>query len=325
MTDVQLPRDDAFLEDELLQWWYWTGHLSTDSGRQYGFELCFFALDADAMHLFELLVHALDRPAGDMLTGQMMNAALTDIGGNRFHSRVDYAPGPPEQRADGFHLSNPFGDCQATGGGGKDRLRSTVGDFQLALDLTEAAPPTLHYGGRRHPYGFGGYTYYYSREKMTGSGTLTLQGRPENVTASVWFDRQYGDLLQAALLVGWQWFAIQLEDNTQLMLFAYHNQPEHMGSITDAGGVTRPLGADDFKVTVTDWWASPHSQRRFPAGWLLEIAGQYRLQVSPLVADQELAEAWLIPKYWEGACRVQGSHCGSAYVELVGYRRRGWL
>ena len=31
--------DDAFLVEFPTQWWYWTGHLATDDGRRFGFEI----------------------------------------------------------------------------------------------------------------------------------------------------------------------------------------------------------------------------------------------------------------------------------------------
>jgi len=47
-----------------------------------------------------------------------------------------------------------------------------------------------------------------------------------------------------------------------------------------------------------------------------------KFTVQPLVKDQELHAkdvVWVGPVYWEGACSVQGSVAGKAYVELNGY------
>lgn len=327
IKEVQLPADDAFLTDQIVQWWYWTGHIKTESGRNFGFELCFFAVDIEAMHLFETIaekIHGKDIPS-DLLTVQMMNAAITDIDNNKFYSRVDYVPGPPKVIENGFNFHNILRTCRAEGGDGQDSLRSHVDDFILDIEVKQERPPTIHYDGKKHDYSFGGNTYYYSRELMSPQGTLTIDGEQHTVTeGSVWFDRQYGELLQAALIVGWQWFAIQLDENTQIMLFAYHCEKEHMGAITGPDGKTTNLGAGDFTVTVLDWWVSPHTSRRYPSKWHV-VAGDYDLTITPQVADQELHEKWLFPKYWEGACTVEGNHTGSAYVELVGYPRHKWL
>ena len=71
-------------------------------------------------------------------------------------------------------------------------------------------PPALHYGGMAHDYVCGGYTYYYSRPRMAATGTLTLDGKALEVSGTVWFDRQFGDL-NAVVHRGWQWFAIEHE------------------------------------------------------------------------------------------------------------------
>lgn len=323
---VQLPQDDAFLDDQLIQWWYWTGQLTTESGRRFGIELCFFAVDASAIHLFEMIAHKIhgEKVMSDFTTVQMINAAVTDIDNDKFYSKVTYVPGAPKDVTDGFALHDLLRNCSAVGGGGNDKLLITVDDFKFELNLEELRPAVIHYDGQKHEYQFGGYTYYYSRESMQAIGQLTTNGQTENVTGNLWFDRQYGELVQASMLVGWQWFAIQLEPNSQIMIFAYHWESEHMGSITNEQGETVELGPKDYSLDILEWWTSPHTQRRYPSKWHLKT-GEYDLTITPLVADQELDEAWLWIKYWEGACGVTGSHQGSAYVELVGYHRKHWL
>jgi len=64
---VELPADDAFLPSEQVQWWYWTGHLFTDDGRRFGFEIVFFSFDS--------LV---------IFRDQLVQAAVTDVNGQRF-------------------------------------------------------------------------------------------------------------------------------------------------------------------------------------------------------------------------------------------------
>lgn len=317
---IQLPADDAYLPDQFVQWWYWTGHLHSADGRRFGFETTFFAITAEAGKLFEHMVAAvedLSRLEG-LLAIQTAHFALTDYQSKTFHSRVDYRPGPPRTVQDGFALGNLGGSVRGDGGDGRDILHGEVGPYLLDLSLTQARPPILHYDGQRHDYCFGGNTYYYSRELMQASGRLVVGDEPLEVSGTVWFDRQYGALAEA-VLVGWQWFALQLDGNVQIMLFDFHLFPkERFGSYTGADGSTRTLGPDDFKVEVLEHWTSPHTGHRYPSRWRLEVEGRAML-VTPVVQDQELHEPWLFPKYWEGACTVEGDLNGDAYVELSGY------
>lgn len=309
---LSLPRNDAFLENQDIQWWYWTGHLQAENGRRFGFELVFFAF----------------RNRG-LFWDQLAHAAITDIDGDKLHFTGDIHFSKPNALENGFELSALFNLLRASGGGGNDRLHLEVDGFVLDLDLRETKPPILHYGGGAHPYEFGGYTYYYSRVGMASEGTLKIGDETLQVTGSSWFDRQHGDLLQA-ILVGWQWFAIELDDGRHLMIYGLEGS-ECAGSITAADGMTRALRAEEIFIRETGQWTSPNTCTVYPMGWEVE-AGGIKLNIKPLVLDQELWAKqqtlsllvlrlqlfWVGTQYWEGACEVSGDANGRAYVELNG-------
>lgn len=76
---VELPRDDA-AHDAPIEWWYYTGHLETETGEPYGFELTFFkAFVPPEIKLFGVypLYHTLER-------GHVAHFAVTDKTGRRF-------------------------------------------------------------------------------------------------------------------------------------------------------------------------------------------------------------------------------------------------
>lgn len=306
---VELPADDAFLPSEQVQWWYWTGHLQSEDGRRFGFEVVFFTFDSFLI-----------------MRDQLVQAAITDVDGNRFEFKEFVKFHLPQRGKNGFNLnSGKDNRVTAVGGDGHDRLHAAVGQYVLDIELHATKPPAMHYGGDAHPYRFGGYTYYYSRPKMETSGTLTIAGETLKVSGTSWFDRQYGELYQA-IQQGWQWFAIELADNRQIMLFDFKGSDsnvEKSGSVTDPAGRTVTLGADEFQVTVLEQWTSPDTGCSYPSGWEIKIRDE-TFTVQPLLKDQELhAEHgfWIGPVYWEGACSVAGSVGGQAYVELNGYCR----
>ena len=325
MTRISLPADDAVLLDQLVQWWYWTGHLCTEKGRRFGFQLCFFAL------AFEKAGHGsvpadgpMDRASPATRDGslglQIAHLALTDVENASFHPRILYAPGMPPRLANRFELRTlgPWEhEVTAQGGGSQAQLHGEVDGRVLNLTVSNddrRHPVVLHHNGQRHDFAFGGYTYHYSRKRMDALGTLTIDGASLEVTGEVWFDRQYGDLT-SLVRQGWQWFALQLDNDVQIMLFDINNtRTEGYGSVSRRAK-TGALGGDDFKVSVLAHRTNPSSGTVYPAKWHVRVDSDEYI-VTPLVADQEVND------YWEGDSVVAtcaGETVGRAYVELTGF------
>jgi predicted secreted hydrolase/uncharacterized membrane protein len=306
---VTLPDDDAFLPHQDVQWWYWTGHLESAEGRRFGFEVVFFSFDSFLI-----------------MRDQLTQVAITDVDADRFHFGEHLQLHLPRRTDKRFDLSaGPGRIIRAVGDDRVDRLHSEVDGYVLDVELEATKPTALHYGGDPHPYRFGGFTYYYSRVKMATRGTIKVDGKTYHVTGSSWFDRQYGELYQA-IVKGWQWFAIELADNRQIMLYdilGKTNQVERAGSVTDAEGNTRALSGHQFQVEVLGHWKSPHTGCTYPSGWRVTVEGE-TFEVQPMVKDQELRAKhglWPGPEYWEGAASVAGGSAGKAYVELNGFCR----
>ena len=129
--------------------------------------------------------------------------------------------------------------------------------------------------------------------------------------------------------LGWDWFAVALDDRSELMVYQLRNKqggktPFSSGSIIAADGEVTHLNADDFSIAETGKWRSPKSGITYPSGWRVSVpkAG-LNLKIDPTVRAQEL----LTPgstgvTYWEGRCLVSDGGerpIGKAYVELVGY------
>lgn len=127
--------------------------------------------------------------------------------------------------------------------------------------------------------------------------------------------------------VGWDWFSVQLDDETELMLFQIRQadgtvDPFSSGTLIDREGGLQHLSREDFSIEVLDDWVSPRSGAVYPAGWIVRIpTANLELEISPLLADQELDVSFV---YWEGAVSVAGTRSGTpvqgfGYTELTGY------
>ncbi len=338
---VVLPRDDG-PHDRLTEWWYYTGHLRATDGSRYGFQYVIFRAER-----------------GRFPVSWVSHLALTDETGDRFAysqrleigPQVDRSPRDPDGTPSGFDLAlsgadpsdaSTFGRPAWTmaGSGGTDRLTATLapdeavlagvpGGLGLDLQLTAAKPPALHDRDGWIDFGPAGGSYYYSRTAMRATGSLTVDGTTLAVDGQAWFDHQWGDFISVGG-GGWDWFAINLADGTDLTLSlvreADGSYPLIYGTVVAADGTVRHLDRDAFTVTVTDRWTSPKTGADYPAGWAIAIPGeQLSIELRPTVAGQELdTRATTGVVYWEGSQVVRATRAGKplggeAYVELTGY------
>jgi predicted secreted hydrolase len=309
---VELPRDDS-PHDVSLEWWYYTGHLVTQSGERYGFEFVVF------------------KGYRGTILGYASHFAVTDRDRGRFtyDQRVALVPKTPPA-AEGFDLR--VSDWEMRGADGNDRLTAAMTNYAIDLGLTSQKPAVLHDGDGYIDYGSGQASYYYSRTRMTVAGSLTVDGRPHVVTGEAWFDHQWGNF--STYQGGWDWYALQLDNDTELMLYIIRGPDGDAlivdGSYVAADGSLTVLDRRDFTVTPTGSWTSPHSGAVYPSGWSIEYpAGQLSLELGPSLADQELdTTASTNVIYWEGEVTVSGTQAGQprgglGYVELTGYARDG--
>ena len=331
---VELPRDDA-PHDRLTEWWYYTGHLASASGDRYGFEFVVFRAER-----------------GGFPVTWASHLAITDETNGEFEyaQRAAFGPQVDVRSADepGFSLALSDGSggdpWRMAGSDGSDRLVATLSEAEatlagigggLSLDLTLDAskPAALHDGEGWIDFGPGGSSYYYSRTAMDATGSVSVGGRESRVTGTAWFDHQWGDFITVGG-GGWDWFAVNLDDGTDLTLSLVRNgdgsYPLVYGTLVDAEGRTRHLPREAFTVEVTDRWVSPQTGADYPAGWTIELpAEELVIHLTPTVADQELdTRATTGVVYWEGSQRVDAERDGQpiggeAYVELTGYGQSG--
>ena len=96
-------------------------------------------------------------------------------------------------------------------------LAGAPGGLGLDLRLAATKPAALHDDDGWIDFGPAGGSYYYSRTAMTATGTLTVDGQALSVDGSAWFDHQWGDFISVGG-GGWDWFAVNLDDGTDLTL-----------------------------------------------------------------------------------------------------------
>jgi predicted secreted hydrolase len=315
------PRDHAAHADFRSEWWYFTGHLRDAAGRPFGFQLTLFR--------FELAART-SPSASAWRTPRVLlgHFALSDIEGQRFHAfeRMSRAlPGiagvsetPPAVWLDDWRI--------ALDGDGRWHLHAAQQGQALDLVLDEKSAVVLQgeQGLSRKSAARGNASYYYSIPRLAAQGTLTLANGRHEVSGEAWLDREWSTSALSRQQAGWDWFAVQLADGASLMFYRLRQHDGgsdafSAGTYVDGAGRQHALGANDVRITAQGRWTSPHSGRRYPQGWRLEVpAHRLDMQLAPRLADQEWRGRF---KYWEGAVSVtrDGQAAGLGYVEMTGY------
>ena len=208
------------------------------------------------------------------------------------------------------------------------RLTADGDDFGIDVRLRPLKPPVLNgaAGLSQKSADPGNASYYYSVPRMQTEGSIHVDGREFTVRGLSWLDREWSTSALAPEQVGWDWFALQLSDGSDLMFYQLRTRdgrqdPMSAGTLTGPDGAATHLGADAITIDVEDVWESP-AGGEYPSAWTLRLPGRgLTLRISPVIADQEL---FTTVRYWEGAVDVSGQRdgkpiSGRGYVELTGY------
>jgi predicted secreted hydrolase len=319
------PRDHFSHDEFRTEWWYYTGHLR-GGGEEYGYQVTFFRSG---------LAEAKTNPSRWAAKNlYLAHFAVSDITRKdfRYFERMSRAGlGQAGASETGFRVW--VGDWEVSGDGLRQRLRAKEGDF--AVDLTLAAPkaPVIHgeNGVSRKGRGPGHASHYYSLTRLTTEGTLAVRGKTHNVTGLTWMDHEFGSTELEPDQVGWDWFSLQFDDGSDLMIYVIRKadgrpDPHSAGTWVGADGRIVRLKQPDFTLTARDRWVSPRTKGTYPMKWRLGAPPiGLDVTVSPVFPDQELNTTKSTQViYWEGAVRAEGYVSGRAvkakgYVEMTGY------
>ncbi len=324
--DWAFPRDHGSHPPYRIEWWYYTGNLETAGGRRFGYQVTFFRVGVDP---------APENPSRWAVRDlHMAHLALTDIAGRRHLTaeRLDRGGlGWAGARTGTLDVWN--GDWRAALDGERHRLEARDGVFGIELDLDPGKLPTRHGadGFSRKGPAAGNASYYYSMTRMPTGGRVLLDGEWIDVIGSSWMDHEFGTSFLEPGQVGWDWFSIQLDDGSDLMVFQLRRtdgQPdEHSaGTWVDPDGDPTPLVRDDVRLLPGRRWSSPSSGAAYPVEWRVELPGlQAGFDVVAALDAQELhTDASTGVTYWEGAVDVSGQIggrqvTGRGYLEMTGY------
>ena len=329
VREFDFPADHGSHQEYRNEWWYFTGNLDAESGERFGYELTLFR--------FSLQPEAPDAASSAWATNQVFigHLAVTDVAAGNFHVAQRYSRGsvglagadiaPFRVWLDDWRISrkdNVAGESEAWLISARDR------EIAVELSLAPEKPVVLNgdAGLSQKSGETGNASYYYSMPRLRTEGHIVVAGQEYVVGGLSWLDREWGSSALSREQQGWDWFALQLSDGSDLMFYILRGadgNPDRFsaGTWTNADGSAEHLTHDEVSIEATDFWESP-AGGRYPAEWVVRIpARSLMVKVTPVLANQELVTT---VRYWEGAVDIEGEINGReidgrGYVELTGY------
>lgn len=333
------PRQFSFPQDHgkhpgfRSEWWYLTGNLESE-GRRFGYQVTFFRFVIDPKEQSE----SSERTLWESDAVWLAQAALTDVDNGVFLTSEHLSRELPgltgainnglDVQSNGWRLYQPAPQAPY-------RLEIQADEFSLSIML-ESSKPVVLQGDKGLSQKSAddplNASYYYSQTRLQTSGELRLLAENESqqqlmVTGSSWFDREWSTSALNARQAGWDWFALQLDNQYELMFYRLRlsdNSADAASAgvwVDPEGQITR-LSVDDVQLKPGDFWREPETGKRYPVSWTMTIKRlNLELEVAAVIPNQHW-QGWV--SYWEGAVDVQASLMGQpthghGYVELTGY------
>lgn len=323
------PKDHGPHPGFRTEWWYFTGNLTSTDDKKFGYQFTIFrtSLSSDTNP-------GVSKWSSNQI--YMAHFTVTDISNDKFYFDERFS-------RDGNELA----------GAASEPLKVWLEDWQIsesenrtAFDLPvislkaktekaeinfilESVKPTVLQGDdglSQKGSQPGNASYYYSYTNLKTEGKIITEGKEFSVSGSSWMDREWSTSALSEDQKGWDWFALQLDDSTELMYYQMRKNdgaPDifSKGVIAGKNGSVRKIKKEEVQLRVTDNWKSS-SGTNYPSGWELKIPSEnIDLKIIPAVKDQLLNVSI---KYWEGSVKIEGVKnnskiTGRGYVELTGY------
>jgi predicted secreted hydrolase len=324
----QFPRDDFSHDEFRIEWWYYTGNLESENNRKFGYQLTFFRVGLEESPPIE-------NPSTWKIDHiYFAHMTVSDIRGEKFHffERINRKGlKNAGAKSDQLHVWNE--NWSLSSEEKTHHLQAQENGIGLNLKLTPIKKRIFHGtdGVSKKGSGEGNASHYFSFTRMQTTGQIILKGESISVNGTSWMDHEFSSNQLNENLVGWDWFSIKLDNQTELMLYQLRDKnngkdPHSSGTLIMPDGQSHHIHNQEFTITPKKFWTSPHTNATYPASWTLTLP-EGELNVTPDFPDQELYNLRSISgSYWEGSVSIKGvlngkPVSGKGYVELVGYEK----
>lgn len=320
LKPIKFPRDEN-AHHNIIEWWYFNGHLRDNSGRPYAFMDCLFKADVKKVRIPFLK----KVPYRDIY---FAHSLLSDIKKQTNEREVQYLTFISKdsfKKPELFvNYRNPLELAGSYTNYAIEKIsprKYHIKTQNLDLILDSTKKPLLE-GGEGHIKVCGRKSYYYSLTNLKTSGWIKTGGKYVAVSGKSWMDHQWADVSYSK--DKWTWFSIQLNSNIEIMACEYNdgNSRTLLADIIDKSG--RQKSVSDLIIEPGDkFFSSRLTKADYPLSWQIKIPSQkIYLRAEALAKDQEMVFGTI--NYWEGPLKISGkikgkTVSGQGFAELVGY------
>jgi predicted secreted hydrolase len=305
-AQVHFPEDEGDHPGSKVEWWYLNATVSDNEGHQYTTMLAYFHPSLKIISVADLDANVFYREVPTI--SQLVVA------------KPNYAEGGLDLRWNDY--DRWYRTDQDSYSYSLQARGDTIG---FSFDLSQNKDP-LMVGGDGLIDWTEGSTYYYSLTRLQVDGQIEIQGKTIDVTGIGWMDHQW---MEDMAEKGWQWFSIQLDDDTDIICWNIVN----LDGTVESRDLTMMLAdgsiyhTTDIELAATDSWVSPDTGQTYGMTWTLhEPKHDIDLEIQARFPQQEIVLFKEVPLYtwqfWEGGTTVSGeldgeSVTGIGYAELV--------
>jgi predicted secreted hydrolase/threonine/homoserine/homoserine lactone efflux protein len=278
---LTFPQDFGAHPTYQTEWWYYTGNLQDSQGQHFGYQLTFFrrALAPPQEWAERASFWGTDQ-------AYLANFAITDVqtGDHTAFERLSRgSAGLAGAENAPFRVWLDDWEIRETSPTKYQLHASVLPDQEenstsqkivLDLELEDLKGPILQgdQGYSQKGPEAGDASYYFSQPRLATNGTLQISEKIFLVRGTSWMDHEFSTSALSAGQVGWDWFSIQLEDASELMVFQIRRQdgaveydssidPYSSGTWIAPDGSTLHLEKNDFEIIVRDTWKSTTRSR----------------------------------------------------------------
>lgn len=324
---VELPKDNG-PHKEIIEWWYFNGHLYDKKGKEYSFMDCFFKVNLSKVNIPHFVPHLIEDhfKRGEYI--HFAHSLISDISKGKTYKEIQNISllSPDSFKKDLLFIN--YKNAHIVGSdlnGVIDEISPNnfylkTNNLNLYLDSTKK--PLLE-GGHGYVGTPESGSYYYSFTNLKVKGSINIKGKNIEVEGKAWMDHQWANAANRENK--WNWFSFQLENGTEIVCMEYSSETKTdvIVDIIDKDGKQKHYKKASINPSGK-FWKSKKTKAKYPISWKIEIpeAGLV-LKTSALIKDQEMIFGQM--NYWEGPMAVttviNGKKVkGRGFMELVGYK-----